>query len=177
MTQVKTTRLFELFAASFFLMAGCEQAAEAPSAAAVTEPASAPVEETVPVFSMLPLIDPNAASEVELGEVPGLSDAAVAAILAGRPFATPTALHAVIGAGLSEADQKSVYERLFVKVGLNSGAEEDYKLIPSTMPAGKLAHEFEEYRPYESIEQFQREMSKYVSGEEVAYLSRYVTLD
>jgi hypothetical protein len=68
-------------------------------------------------------------------------------------------------------------DALFVKVGLNTGAEEDYKLIPSTMSPGKLAHEFEEYRPYESMDQFRREMAKYVSEEEVAYLVRYVTLD
>ena len=45
------------------------------------------------------------------------------------------------------------------------------------MSPGKLAHEFEEYRPYESMDQFSREMSKYVSDGEVAYLTRFVTLD
>ena len=59
----------------------------------------------------------------------------------------------------------------------NSGAEDDFKLIPSTMSPGKLAHEFEEYRPYDSISQFRREMAKYVSEDEVTYLTRYVTLD
>jgi hypothetical protein len=152
---------------SFFLallvapMAGCGSADKTPSIPLVTAP----------------LIDPNKASEVELNGVPGLTDAAIAAIMAGRPFPTPSALHAVIGEGLSEADQQSIYGALFVKVGLNTGAEEDYKLIPSTMSPGKLAHEFEEYRPYESMDQFRREMAKYVSEEEVAYLVRYVTLD
>jgi radical SAM superfamily enzyme with C-terminal helix-hairpin-helix motif len=126
---------------------------------------------------MAPLVDPNTASEAELNAVPGLADTAVAAIMAGRPFATPTALHAAISDGLSEDDQQSIYRALFIKVGLNSGAEEGYKLIPSTMSPRKLAHEFEEYRPYESMDQFRREMAKYVSDEEVAYLSRYVTLD
>jgi hypothetical protein len=106
-----------------------------------------------------------------------LADSAVIAILAGRPFASPTALHAIIASDLSEEDQQSIYSALFIKVGLNTGAEDDYKLIPSTLPPGKLAHEFEEYRPYESMDQFRREMAKYVSEEEVAYLSRYVTLD
>ena len=128
-------------------------------------------------FVTAPLIDPNTASETELQSIPGLTDAAVSAILAGRPYATPSALHAVVGDGLSDDARQAIYSVLFVKVGLNTGAEEDYKLIPSTMSPGKLAHEFEEYRPYESVDQFRQEMAKYVSGEEVAHLSRYVTLD
>ena len=130
-----------------------------------------------PAFATAALIDPNAASEEILMAVPGLSEAAVAAILDARPFATPSAMDAAIGDALDDESRKMAYALVFVKVGLNSGAEADYKLIPSTMSPGKLAHEFEEYRPYESMEQFSREMSKYVSDEEVAYLERFVTLD
>ena len=54
-------------------------------------------------FVTTPLIDPNTASAAELGSIPGLTDAAVAAIIAGRRYATPTALHAVVGDGLSDA--------------------------------------------------------------------------
>jgi hypothetical protein len=39
-----------------------------------------------------------------------------------------------------------------------------------------MAHEFEEYRPYTSFEQFRKEIGKYVSREEVARLERYVAL-
>ena len=130
-----------------------------------------------PAFATAALIDPNSASEEVLAAIPGLSDAAVTAILDARPFATPSAMDAAIGDTLDEEGRKMVYALVFVKVGLNSGAEADYKLIPSTMSPRKLAHEFEEYRPYESMEQFSREMSKYVSDEEVAYLERFVMLD
>lgn len=143
------------------LTTGCERAAETATTA----------------FSTAPLIDPNTTAEAELSIVPGLSETAVAAIIAGRPFVTPTALHAAINAGLSEEDQRSIYSAMFIRVGLNTGAEADFKLIPSTMSPGKLAHEFEEYRPYQSIDQFRREMAKYVSDAEVANLARYVTLD
>ena len=37
-----------------------------------------------------------------------------------------------------------------------------------------MAHEFEEYRPYRSIEQFRREIGKYVDDEEVARYEQYV---
>ncbi len=41
----------------------------------------------------------------------------------------------------------------------------------------KMVHEFEEYRPYSSMEQFRREIGKYVDDDEVARLESYVTLD
>jgi hypothetical protein len=135
------------------------------------------VETALMNFPSAPLIDPNTAAEAELETVPGLSSANVSAIIANRPHATPSALHAVISDGLSEDDQHSIYHAMFIQVGLNGGAEADFKLIPSSMSPRKLAHEFEEYRPYESMDQFRREMAKYVSDEEVAYLTRYVTLD
>ena len=143
----------------------------------VVEKVAVEVEEVVSGFATAALIDPNSASEEVLAAVPGMTDAAAAAIVAGRPFATPSEMDAAIGDTLDEDGRKAVYSLVFIPVGLNSGAEADYKLIPSTMSAGKLAHEFEEYRPYESMEDFSREMSKYVSAEEVVYLERFVTLD
>lgn len=123
------------------------------------------------------LIDPNSATVDELATVPGMTAAAAAEIVAARPFKTSSDMDKAIGDALDDEGRKTVYAHVFIKVGLNSGAEDDYKLIPSTMSAGKLAHEFEEYRPYESMEDFTREMAKYVSAEEVAYLARFVTLD
>ena len=40
----------------------------------------------------------------------------------------------------------------------------------------RMAHEFEEYRPYVSLEQFRREIGKYVDDDEVARLERYVAI-
>lgn len=161
MQEVKAVVWLAVLGVLTSLTVGCERAAET----------------GVTTFPTEPLIDPNTAAEAALGNVPGLSEAAVAAIVSGRPFATPSELHAVIGAGLSQEDQHSIYQAMFIPVGLNTGAEDDFKLIPSSLAPGKLAHELEEYRPYETIEQFRREMAKYVSDAEVDYLVRYVTLD
>lgn len=158
---LKTVVALTLLTALTALGSGCSQ-----------EPAP-----PAPTFSTAPLIDPNTASEAILSAVPGLGSEQIVAIIEGRPFATPTELHAVLSAGLSEEALRGIYSVMFIKVGLNSGAEADYKLIPSSLAPGKLAHEFEEYRPFESIDQFREEMSKYVSDEEVAHLARYVTLD
>jgi hypothetical protein len=166
--------------ATFAFVAACGDKSGADVAAPAAAEHAAEAATVEVMSSALPteaLIDPNTATDSELGIVPGLPAAAIQAIMAGRPFKTPGELDAAIGELLGDEGRKAVYALVFVKVGLNSGAEDDYKLIPSTMSPGKLAHEFEEYRPYESMEQFSREMSKYVSDEEVAYLERFVTLD
>ena len=40
----------------------------------------------------------------------------------------------------------------------------------------RMLREFKEYRPYKAIEQFRREIGKYVDAKEVARLERYVTI-
>lgn len=128
-------------------------------------------------FTSAPLINPNDATEAQLAIINGLTGADVSAILSGRPFTSMTALHAVISDGKEPRVLRGLYNVMFIKVGLNTGSEDDYKLIPSTLSPRHLAHEFDEYRPYASMDDFAREMKKYVSAAEVENLKRYVTLD
>ena len=39
-----------------------------------------------------------------------------------------------------------------------------------------MRHEFEEYRPYEAMAQFRRDVGKYVDDDEVERLARYVEI-
>jgi len=128
-------------------------------------------------FSTEELIDPNTATAEQLAGIEGLSEAGAQAVLDGRPFATPTELHAAISEGMSEEDLLSVYTAMFVKVNLNRGESEDFALVPSSMAPAKVAREFDEYRPYRDMSDFTREIGKYVSEEEVAFLTRYVIID
>ena len=64
---------------------------------------------------------------------------------------------------------------VFVPINLNTASDDDILSIPGVGP--RLLHEFKEYRPYPRIEQFRREIGKYVSDDDVARLERYVTLD
>ena len=71
-------------------------------------------------------------------------------------------------------DRDSVYTRLWKPIELNTATKEEILLIPGVGP--RMQHEFEEYRPYPSIEKFRREIGKYVDKHEVARLERYVTI-
>ena len=118
-------------------------------------------------------IDPDAASEAELAAA-GLDSAAAAALVAGRPYQDMRAVDAVLARSLDEARRDSVYTRVWKPIDLNSATPEEIELIPGVGP--RMRHEFEEYRPYTSMEQFRREIGKYVDSTEVARLERYVTI-
>jgi DNA uptake protein ComE-like DNA-binding protein len=64
---------------------------------------------------------------------------------------------------------------VFVPVNLNAATDADILTIPGV--GARLLREFKEYRPYKAMEQFRREMGKYVDGKEVARLERYVTIN
>jgi DNA uptake protein ComE-like DNA-binding protein len=121
------------------------------------------------------VLDANTATAEELSAIPNMDEFLVEAVISNRPFATIGALNELLGADLSNEELEALYAHLFVPIKLNTADESDILLIPGV--GGKMAHEFEEYRPYSDIEQFRREMSKYVDAEEVARLEQYVTLD
>ena len=59
------------------------------------------------------------------------------------------------------------------KLDVNTASADE---LLNTIPGmgKKMVHEFEEYRPYKSIQQFRREIGKYVSPEQVAEYEKYV---
>ena len=120
------------------------------------------------------LLHANTATAEQLEATAELSPAAVSAILAARPFATPGELDAALAGVLSDDERETAYARVFVPIALNSATREDILLIPGV--GRRMAHEFEEYRPYTSMEQFRREIGKYVDDDEVARLEMYVSL-
>ena len=119
------------------------------------------------------LLDANAARESDLARATDTVTAS--AIVAARPFASIAELNALLAKTKSADEIEAIYAKLFVPVPLNSAPEADILLIPGV--GRRMAHEFEEYRPYASMEQFRREIGKYVDADEVARLEMYVTLD
>lgn len=141
------------------------------SAAAPAPAAAAPA--AAPATAGTGFLDPNTASREELLTVPGFTPELADAVVAGRPYADMRGVNAKL-TGLSEQQRDSVYTRLWKPLDLNSATAEEIELIPGV--GGRMRHEFEEYRPYRGIEQFRREIGKYVDPAEVARLERYVTI-
>jgi len=121
------------------------------------------------------ILNANTAAGEQLLALPHLSDTLVASILQHRPFATVGDLHRHLRADLDEQQLEELYAHVFVPLKLNSAADADIQLIPGV--GRKMAHEFEEYRPYTSMQQFRREIGKYVDENEVARLEQYVVLE
>jgi DNA uptake protein ComE-like DNA-binding protein len=68
--------------------------------------------------------------------------------------------------------KEALYAQLFVPLNLNTTPKNDFKMIPGV--GDRMAHEFDEYRPYKSIKQFRKEIGKYVDSTEVARYEQYV---
>ena len=118
------------------------------------------------------LLNPNVADEDELAGVTHLDAGLVESIVDGRPFSGATELDALLGGSLSEDQRAEVYAELFIPINLNTASDGEIMLIPGMN--NRMTHEFEEYRPYTSLEQFRREIGKYVDEAEVARLEQYV---
>ena len=114
------------------------------------------------------VLNANLATEAELTQA-GLSSEMINQILEKRPFITMNDFDGLVG---ESEDKEMLYQKIFVPFNLNTTAEADFKMIPGV--GDRMAHEFEEYRPYTSIQQFRREIGKYVDDEEVARYENYV---
>ena len=119
-------------------------------------------------------LDPGAASREQLLSLPGMDSASADAFVAGRPYATMLAVDSALASHMSESERDTVYTRLWKPIDLNTATEQEILLIPGVGP--RMRREFEEYRPYTSMEQFRREMGKYVDDAEVERLARYVEI-
>ena len=119
------------------------------------------------------LLDLNQVPEAELLKLPHVTPAIAKEIVAKRPFATITEAHGVFTAsGLSVPQTADLYAKAFVHVNLNTGTAQEIELIPGA--GRRMAHEFEEYRPWKSWAQFDKEIGKYVGQPETDRLKQYV---
>ena len=121
------------------------------------------------------MLDPNSATKEQLAAVPGMTAAAADAIVAGRPYQDMIAVDKALAKSIASADtRKTVYAKMWKPIDLNTAKGDEILLIPGV--GKRMEHEFEEYRPYKSIDQFRREIGKYVDKTEVARLEQYVTI-
>ena len=150
------------------LSAGCagggDDTAESEPAAAASEPAAA--------NATAALLNPNLAPEDELAVVPGITTEVAAALVGGRPYLRAADLHAALAEAVGDEAALAAYGRLWLPINLNDVTTAEILLIPGV--GDRMAHEFEEYRPYVDMGEFRMEIGKYVDEEEVERLARYV---
>lgn len=72
-------------------------------------------------------------------------------------------------ATISQADSMSAPT---AKLNMNTASGKEFKTIPKV--GEKMEHEFKEYRPYVSIQQFRKEIGKYVDAGQVAAYEKYI---
>jgi DNA uptake protein ComE-like DNA-binding protein len=129
-----------------------------------------------PVFAQVGksqgVVDANTITEAELVKLPGMTPAIAKALIAARPFDTATVLNTfLLGQKLTQDQAHALYRDIFVNINLNTATAAEIMLIPG---AGKrMAHEFEEYRPWRNYAQFDKEIGKYVGAEKTAQLAQY----
>ena len=118
--------------------------------------------------------DLNTASRDEILLIPGVGNRMLREFLEYRPYKALAQFHREIGKYVDDAELARLAQYVFVPIDLNTASDDDILSIPGI--GNRMLHEFKEYRPYKAIEQFRREIGKYVDEEEVARLERYVTI-
>lgn len=168
------SRLRLLPALLLFALPACADAGDPEAADTDAAAVEAPATDAAPTPASAALLDPNDVGRETLMALPGMDDAAADALIAGRPYSDMLGVDAALTAHLDEGEREELYRHLWLPLDLNAASGEEMLLIPGV--GERMRHEFEEYRPYRAIEQFRREIGKYVDEQEVARLERYVTI-
>jgi DNA uptake protein ComE-like DNA-binding protein len=120
----------------------------------------------------LAVVDVNTVPEKDLLGMPHMTPAIVKGLVEKRPFASITELNTyLLSQKLTPQQATEFYGKAFVHINLNTATAEEILLVPG---AGKrMVREFEEYRPWKSYAQFDKEIGKYVGAEKTAQLAQY----
>jgi DNA uptake protein ComE-like DNA-binding protein len=160
-----------LTAAGLCLLAACADRTEE---TAVPEDTLPPPTMDVGAPAEMAMISPEGATRDELLQVPNINASLADALIAARPFDTMLEVDSILAPTLSPEQRADVYRTLWKPMDLNTASREEILLIPDVDP--RMPHEFDEYRPYTDMEQFRREIGKYVDTSEVTRYEKYVEL-
>ncbi len=120
-------------------------------------------------------INLNTASREEILLIPGAGRRMAREFLEYRPYKALAQFRKEIGKYVDEKELARLEQYVFVPINLNKASDEDILSIPGMGP--RMLREFKEYRPYKNIEQFRKEIGKYVTPKEVSQYERYVTVE
>ena len=119
-------------------------------------------------------INLDTASGPEILLIPGAGKRMAREFAEYRPWGSFARFDKEIGKYVDATQVARLKQYTFIPIDLNSASDEDMLSIPGLGP--RMLREFKEYRPYKTIEQFRKEIGKYVDKKEVARLERYVTI-
>jgi DNA uptake protein ComE-like DNA-binding protein len=119
-------------------------------------------------------INLNSGTREEILLIPGVGNRMLREFLEYRPYSALSVFHREIDKYVDDAELARLEQYVFVPIDLNKATDADILTIPGL--GNRMLREFKEYRPYDGIERFRREIGKYVSKEEVARLERFVTI-
>jgi DNA uptake protein ComE-like DNA-binding protein len=121
------------------------------------------------------LVDPNTAPETELLPLPHMTPVIVKGMIEHRPYKTVVDLNKfLLDQKLTPEQAKEFYRKAFVPINVNAGTKAEALLIPGV--GARMSAEFEEYRPWKSWTQFDKEIGKYVGQAETDRLKQYFFL-
>lgn len=167
------SRAWLVIASGIALAASACSREEIPPATPVADAGSADSGELEPV-SERGFLDPNLATVAALTALPGMNDSLALAVIRGRPYGSMVALDRVLARHMTPAWRDSVYTRVWIPLDLNTASSDEIALIPGVDT--RLRQELEEYRPYDGVEEFRRDIGGQLGPEETARLERYILL-
>ncbi len=119
-------------------------------------------------------LDLNTASDEEILSVPGIGSRMLREFKEYRPYKALAQFKREMGKYVKPEEVDRMAGYVFVPMDLNTASDEDLLTIPGL--GNRMLREFKEYRPYKAVEQFRREMGKYVKPGEVSRLERYIVI-
>jgi DNA uptake protein ComE-like DNA-binding protein len=119
-------------------------------------------------------INLNATTREEILLIPGSGNRVVREFQEYAPYASLAVFHREMRKYWDEAEVARLESYVFVPLDPNTASDEDILTIPGV--GARMLREFKEYRPWRTVEQFRREIGKYVDANEVSRLLRYVRI-
>jgi hypothetical protein len=91
-----------------------------------------------------------------------------------RPWVNFAQFDREIGKYVDAAEVARLKQYVFIPLNLNTATDDQFKTIPNL--GASMIREFNEYRPWKTQAQFEKEIGKYVDAKEVARLWRFMTI-
>jgi DNA uptake protein ComE-like DNA-binding protein len=116
----------------------------------------------------------NTATAEEIMLIPGAGKRMAREFAEYRPWKAWAQFDKEIGKYVDQKEVARLAQYGFIPLNLNTASDADLMTIPGV--GQRMLHEFKEYRPWKTREQFNKEIGKYVDQKEVARLARYVVI-